>query len=109
MEKVDTFENRLNIAFKENKINKKELAYESGIKLEDVNNCFKGTIMPNGQMLVGLSKTLGVDIRWLLGFDVPKNRYKETKRAIKLKLNKLGETELVILNNVLKIYLEYNY
>ncbi len=108
MERVDTFENRLFKAVQSQKISKRDLAYESGMKLDEVNGCFKGTIKPNDQMVLGLSKTLGVDIRWLLGFDVPKNRYKETKRAIKLKLNKLNESELVILNNMLKVYLECN-
>ena len=89
MDDLYIIKDRLNEAMKLRGMNATELAQKSGLNKSSISRYLTGENVPRSIAIGKMSKALGVNPAWVLGYDVP---MEETERNIKkIDLNQLSE------------------
>ena len=76
--KVSTFRERFTTLFEESEKTIKELAKELHVSYQTISAWTLGTRSPKEPTIIAISDYFGVDVRWLMGFDVEKNVVRHT-------------------------------
>lgn len=108
MNKVETFENRINEIMEDKHLNQTQLSKLTNIKRTSISSYCIGTAEPNAERILTLSLELGVDPLWLLGYDVSRNKNVGTRRDIDSMLNKMNEKQLETMEKISLAILEGN-
>jgi transcriptional regulator with XRE-family HTH domain len=82
--KIDSFKNRLFTALSIRGMKQVEVSRITNIDSGTINNYLSGKYEPKQNRLEIIAKTLDVDPVWLMGYDVPMEREKNTPDKIEL-------------------------
>jgi transcriptional regulator with XRE-family HTH domain len=98
MEKIETFQNRLNKAMKEKEVRAYQLSSMTGISRPLLSNYTHGQAVAGEHNITAIAKALGVNEIWLLGYDCAMERPTEEQEDLKDEVfrlvNDLGDEDL---------------
>ena len=80
--KVSTFRERFTTLFEESEKTIKELSKDLHVSYQTISAWKLGTRSPKEPTIIAIAEIFGVDVRWLMGFDVEKKAVKSSSPII---------------------------
>ena len=108
MKIVATTSERLNEIIRERNLSQLKLAKMTGIPKTTMSDYFLGKFEPKSNNLMTIASVLNVEPRWLMGYDIPKNKNISVRDDIDTLLGQMNEQQLLAIKDILNVVLSMN-
>ena len=108
MKIVATTSERLKEIIRERNLSQSKIARMTNIPKTTMNDYCAGRFEPKSNNLMTLSKVLNVEPRWLMGYDIPKNKNISVRDDIDTLLGQMNEQQLLAIKDILNVVINMN-